>query len=255
MMKILKLKPWLGAFPLGPFFERLNELKSAEGKRRILVLVKFRSSFWTILTTYTWIGFILKRIDNDLYNDLEHQKKLRMVSQGVRVTVHELPPSNISLTNIDIVSFIIFINILMDDVTRFLNYLFIGEAKPKTQNFDKLKKTLKDYEGYKLDELNIIVQDIDWFDELKVLRDKPIIHQGGKESSLGTNGGNIIGIYLRHTQNRKIIEKFMSNLEIDIIGDNVYRFLKDLNGFLCKNFDYLPLEIHRKQSAGARAKR
>ena len=245
MMKILKIKPWLGAFPLSPFFKKINELKSAEGKRRIFILVKFRSSFWTILTTYTWIGFILKRIDNDLYNDLEHQKKIRIASQGVRVTVDELPPSNISLTNIDIVSFIIFINILMDDIARFLKFIFIGNSIPKTKNFDKLKKDINNFEDHNLEELNKIIQNTDWYIELKDLRDKPIIHQGGKESSLGTQG-DIIGIYLRYTQNRKIREKFMSNLEVDIICDNIYNFLKDLNEFLCENFDYLPLEVHTR---------
>lgn len=78
-------------------------------------------------------------IDNDLYNDLEFHKKLRLVSQGVRVTVDELPPSNPHLTNIDIVSLIVFLNILMDDTARFLKFLFRGESTPKTKNFDKLK--------------------------------------------------------------------------------------------------------------------
>ena len=143
MTKILKFKPWIGAFPLSPFLNKLDELKSAEGNRRILILMKFRVSLFTILNTYTWIGFILKRIDNDLYNDLESHKKFQLVSKGVRVTADEMPPSNPFLTNIDIVSLIVFVNILMDDIARFLRFLFRGESTPKTKNFDKLKKTMR----------------------------------------------------------------------------------------------------------------
>lgn len=245
MTKILKFKPWLNSFPLNSFKNKIDKLKSAEGKRRILILTNFRISLHTILITYTWIRSILKRIDNDLYNDLELLKKLQLVSQGVRVTADELPPFNVHLTNIDITSLIIFLNILMDDVTRFLKFLFIGESRPKTKNFDKLKKTMNNFEGEKLEELNIIIQNIDWYKELKDLRDKPIVHKGERASGIGRDG-NRIGIYLRYIQARKIREKFISNLEIDIICENVYHFLNDLNEFLCKNFDYLPLEVIKK---------
>lgn len=246
MTKILKFKPWIGSFPLSPFLKKLDELKSAEGNRRILILMKFRVSLFTILNTYTWIGFILKRIDNDLYNDLESHKKFQLVSKGVRVTADEMPPSNPFLTNIDIVSLIVFVNILMDDITRFLRFLFRGESTPKTKNFDKLKKTMNNLEGQKLEELNRIIQNTDWYQELKDLRDEPIVHRGDKDSGIGISGERI-GIYLRYIKDRKIRETFISNLEIDKICENVYGFLKGLNEFLCRNFDYLPLEVTKKR--------
>jgi len=158
-----------------------------------------------------------------------------------------MPPSNPFLTNIDIVSLIVFVNILMDDITRFLRFLFRGESTPKTKNFDKLKETMNNLEGQKLEELNRIIQNTDWYQELKDLRDKPIVHRGHKDSGIGIHG-NRIGIYLRYIQDRKIRETFISNLEIDRICENVYRFLKDLNEFLCKNFDYLPLEIRERKN-------
>jgi len=245
MTKILEFEHWIGSFPLNPFFQKLNESNSAEGKRRVLILTKFRVSLFTILITYTWIGFILKRIDNDLYNDSEFLKKLQLASQGAKVTADELPPSNVHLTNIDITSLIIFLNILMDDVTRFLKFLFKGKSTPQTKSFDKLKKTINNFEGQKLEELNRIIQDTDWYKELKDLRDKPIVHKGDKDSAIGRHGKRI-GVYLRYVEERKIREKFISNLEIDMICENVYRFLKELNEFLCKNFDLLPLEVIKR---------
>lgn len=245
-MNILKSNSWIGSFPLNPFLEKLHALKSAEGERRVLILTRFRVSIYTILTTYNWIGFIQNRIDNDLYNNLEFFKKLDLVSQGVRVTADELPPSNAHLTHIDITSLIIFLNILMDDVTRFLKFLFKGGFTPKTKSFDKLKKTINNLQGQNFEELNKIIQDTDWYEELKDLRDKPIVHKGERDSGIGRHGNNI-GIYLRYIQDQKIKEKFISNLEIDIICENVYHFLENLNVYLCKNFDYLPLKLKKEQ--------
>jgi len=81
---------------------------------------------------------------------------------------------------------------------------------------------------------------------LKDLRDKPIVHKGEKDSGIGRHGNNI-GISLRYIQDRKIKEKFISNLDIDIICENVYHFLDNLNVYLCKNFEYLPLKVEKKQ--------
>ncbi len=247
MTKILNCPSWLGSFPLNPFLKKLDELKSAEGKRRILILTKFRISLNTILITYTMIKYIIQRIDIDLSNDLDFLKKLDLVGQGVEVTADELPPSNSHLTHIDITSFIIFLNILMDDVTHFLQFLLrpIDEQTPQTKDFHKLKKTVSNFEGQKLEELSRIIQNTEWYEELKELRDKHIIHKGEKNSGIGRNGNNI-GIYLRYRQKRKITEKYISNLEIDKYCENTNNFLKDLNEFLCKNFDYLPIEVTRK---------
>ena len=75
MTKILKCPSWVGSFPLNPFLKKLDELKSAEGKRRIMILTKFRISLYTILITYTMIRYIIQRIDNDLSKNLVFFKK------------------------------------------------------------------------------------------------------------------------------------------------------------------------------------
>ena len=178
---------------------------------------------------------------------LDFWEKLDLVHQGVKVTAKELPPSNPQLTHLDIISLIIFLNILMDDITRFLRFLLIpiDEQTPKTKDFDKLKKTISSFEGQKLEELSQIVQNTRWYEELKELRDKHIIHRGEKNSGIGIIG-NEIGIHLRYMEKGTIMEKYVSNLEIDRYCENIYNFLKDLNEFLCKNFDYLPIEVTKK---------
>jgi hypothetical protein len=79
------------------------------------------------------------------------------------------------------------------------------------------------------------------------MRDWSIVHRGEKDSAIGLRCTRI-GIHLRYKKEQKTTEKFISSREIDVICENVYRFLKDLNEFLCKNFDYLPLEIRERKN-------
>lgn len=227
---------------MSSFREKLYEMKSAEDRKRILMRTDFRVSFNTVLVTYIWIGHILKRIDNELSNDLAFLETLRLVERGVHVTVNDLPPSDPNLTNIDIMSLIIFSNILMDDIARFLNFLFWGESKPKTKNFDVLKKTIGNFDGCGLEKLKQIIQNTSWYEQLKELRDKPIVHKGKKDISIGGKG-QTIGIWLRYIRDGKIKEWFYANTDIDKLCGNMLRFLTDLNTFLCQNFESLPIKV------------
>ena len=248
-MKVLKCEPCLGlSFPLTTFLKKLENIKTAEGKRHILVLTKFRVRLWTIIIDYNYVSEILRRIDNDLYNDLEYMKKLRLVDSGIRVKADELPPANLYLTNIDIMSLIIFLNFMMDDIARFLHFLFKGNCVPETKSFAFLKKSVSKFEGNKLEKLIEIIRNTAWYDELIILRDKPIVHHRHLPGpGIGVTG-NEIGIHLHHIQDNKIVEKFLSNLEINQLSSNVSRFLVDLNAYLCNNFNCLPLEVSKKCS-------
>lgn len=245
-MKILKSESWWSSFPLNPFKGKIEKIKIVDGKRRILILGKFHVSLWTIMNTYVWIREVLRRTDDNFSNDLEFHKKTDLASQGIRVKADELPPSNLLLTCIDVVSLVVFLNFLMDDVARFLHFLFIGNSVPKTNNFEQLKKSISSFKGTKITKLIDIIQNTPWYDELKILRDKPIVHHRNLTSGIGLIG-NEIGIHLQYVQNQKILGKFISNLEIDRFSNNVYHFLIDLNEYLCDNFDYLPLEVQKKK--------
>jgi hypothetical protein len=244
MMRVLKCEFWLRSFPLGPFLARIIELETARGKRSVLILPDFRVSLFSIRTIFIWISHILTRIDNDLDNALTFHKKTESADEGIPID-ELLPLMNPSMTNIDVISLIIFLNILMDHVARFLKFLFRSESTPKTKSFYDLKKSLKDFKSPRLLELNKIIQDTDWFQNLKNLRDHPIIHRGEKHSQIGIHKERI-GIHLRYVENRMVKNVFLSNLEIDKICKNIYHFLEDLNEYLCTNFDYLPLEVVKK---------
>jgi hypothetical protein len=236
-MNILKSDYWIGSFPLNPFLKKLHALKSVEEERNFFSSVRFGVSTSTMLTTYTWIGFILNRIDEDFSCNLEFFKKLDLVNQGV--AVDKLPPHKANLINIDIISLIIFFNILMDDVMHFLGFLFKGQITPDMKSFFHFKNSLGKLkiQGQNSEELKSIILNTDWYEDLKKMRDKHIVHKGVKDSGISSQG-----IYLRYINNKRIEEKFISNLEIDIMCENVFNFLEKLNMWLFKNLDNLPLK-------------
>lgn len=240
MYKILTITPWGGSFPLNQF--RLKMGKTDQSNPELANQGNLRVNFDSILTIFTWIGVILERIDNNLDNDIRHQQKLREALQGKRVKYTELPPSDINKTCIDVVSLILFLNILMDDVSRFLRFIFKGAQCPRTKGFHQLRKDLGKFQGTHVSELNGIIQSTTWYPNLKDLRDKNIVHKGEKSSMIGTNLDEI-GIFIRYIENRKVHEEYFSNKKVDYYCQNVHSFLTNLNYFLVKYYDELPLEV------------
>lgn len=229
--KIVDYDSWRGKWPLRLFWEKLGALdfKDLESTRRVLMKTKFRVSYNTILTIYTWIGCILERLDSEMSIWLEPELKNRL-----RVNPH--------LINLDIISLILFCSILMESIPRFLGSLLSSRRRPKTGSFANFKKTIKDYEGVGLEELKKVIENTTWFEELKELRDKPIAHRGHHYAQIGTIGERV-GIWLLYIKNGKLKEKFYSNLEINELCQKIHHFLEDLNKFLCDNFDLLPIRI------------
>lgn len=238
-MKILNHSPWFGTFPLNPFRRKIWELN--EGNSSFTSMRKASIPLNTVLVTYTWITYILERIDNSMSNHLIFSKKLDSAQRGEHVSFEALPPSGYFL-NLDINSFIIYLHILMDDVSRFMEYLFIENSILKHNKFLRLKNSLNNCIGDKIEELSVIFQKTEWYKELNDLRRQPAVHTGVRIGGIVTQG-EIVGIYLRHFigKKRRLKSIFISNLEIDEMCDNAHSFLEELNGFLCTNFDYLPL--------------
>ena len=241
-MKILNHRPWFGTFPLEPIHIKIWELSRSEGNSRFISKHKLRISLSTVNVTYTWITNILMRIDDELNNHLEFTKKIRLLPEGVPVSFDELPPASSHLVNLDINSLIIYLHILMDDVSRFMEYLFVENRLLKHDKFLRLKNSINNYEGDRIEELNTIIQKTKWYNELNQLRKQPVVHTGVKIGGIEVRG-ETVGVYLRHFIGKKnrLKSKFISNLEIDEMCDNVHSFLNELNEFLCTNFDYLPL--------------
>jgi len=243
-MKILKSQIWLGNNPLSKFHKKLDELKHAEGKRRFLILAKFRVSLYTIYTTITWIGYIQKRLDDDFFNGLEWNKVLERASKE-KVSADKLPPFNAHLLNVDIHTLIIFLNILLDDIVKFLNYLLSGRKKPRIKGFYQFKHDLDYFQGEKFNRLKEIISETDWYKELKDLRDDPIVHKGISSSGI-IYKENTICVQLLHLQDGKINERIFTNEDVNFYLDSVYNFLVELNDYLCEQFDSLPIEIKKK---------
>ncbi len=246
-MRVLNHSPWIGTFPLNPFHEKIYEKKSPEKEQNLPITPFLRIAFSTVLLSYTLTTRIIERIDNDMANFIEFRKIFQLVRSGVSVSYNEMPLDSAHLMNLDIHSLIIFLDILLDDTSRFLEYLFIESHFLNFGSFLQLKNSLKSYGGERVEELSEIFKRTDWYEELNKLRNKPVVHTGVKGGGVGTEGDQV-GIYLRtRTKKNKISEaKFMSNVEIDRVCDNVHSFLNELNSFLCQNFESLPLKVRKK---------
>lgn len=242
-MKILNHSPWFGTFPFKRFRTKIWGLKVSEGKSRFISGHHARISLNTVLVTYSWISDILERIDNSMNNHFIFSRKLDSVKRGEHVSVKELPPSGHFL-NLDINSLIIFLHILLDDVSRFKEYLFVENRILQYDKFLRLKKSLKKCNGDKIKELSVIFQKTEWYKKLNDLRRQPVVHTGVRMGQIMTSGENI-GVYLMQFKGKKkrIDSVLISNLEIDEMCDNIHSFLEELNEFLCVNFDYLPFNI------------
>jgi hypothetical protein len=250
-MKILKCDDWLNLpFPMTPFAEKLENVKIEREKTQVMARKsELWVRLWTITVDCSYVREILRRLDGDFFDSLECNRKMRQVVKGSKIKSEELPPANyITLTNIDITSLVLFLHILMDDVARFMQFLLKTSGKsPKFNSFTDLKKTVSKFEGNKLEQLIQIIDhayDV-WYEELDILRDKPIVHFRRIPLNLCIEGDEI-GVRLQYRENKKTEEKFISNLKVDCLCNHAYRFLVDLNGYLCENFDHLPLEISEK---------
>ena len=249
-MRILNHTPWGGAIPrnpLSPFNTKIHQFEVVDERQKDLKNRYLLYSQITVSTTYKWIVKILERIDVNLSDVRPLIKMFARGRQGYRINHDELPPVDVSSINLDINSLIIFLDILLDDTSRFLEYLFKKPHFLEFGSFKDLKYSMNKCGGERVEELNKIIQRTDWYHELNRLRNQPVVHIGARNPMIESRGDNV-GIYLRtRTSKYKISAgKFMSNLEIDELCDNVHSFLTELNDFLCKNFEYLPMEARKK---------
>jgi hypothetical protein len=253
-MKILKCDIWLSSpFPLAPFTEKLGSVKIEQEKTQVWAKKsELWVRLWAVTVDYSHVREILRRIDEDFFDSLECLRKLGQDVKGIRVKSDELLPANyIQLTNIDVTSLVLFIKFLMDDIARFMRLLLKPSERcsPKFKNFTIFKKTILNFEGNKLEKLKQIIEDAydTWFEEIDIIRNKPIVHFRRVPLNLCLEG-NEIGVRLQYRANNKTEEKFISNLQVDYLCNHAYRFLIDLNEYLCSNFEHLPLEISEKIS-------
>lgn len=237
--KILDYHSWIGKWPLGPFEDKLSKLdpqKLKGSKRYKLVLMGFRALLWDILNFLRYIGFIIKRLNDNflkcLNPDLTPKRGIEFARTGGF--------GNIWAINVDLISFIFFSRILMDKISRLLFNIVDGGNKPSSKSFQDWRKKIGKYDGEGLGELRKIIENADWFDELKTLRDDYIVHHGFQLAHIAVSE-NQLGMDLRSSSKEK--EVFYTIESIQKLSQKMYEFLEDLNKFLCDNFDLLPIRI------------
>ena len=234
LYKILKSTPWRGNSPL----DKLNSVFYFT-TNPCVKFQKFRLTFEAIKTPYQWISLVLERMDSDLYSSLDLLNGNHGASKGENVDHYELLLNKSLETNVDIITLMLFITILMDELARLIKFSIIGTRRPETNNFQSLKETLPNFKGKHISEFNNIIQDTDWYSNLEDLRDYSI-SQSDKENIL-INEGEEIGVVLRFMVDGKSNKKFITNSIIDEYSEQAYNFLEKISIFLETNVEDLPL--------------
>jgi len=222
---------WYGHYPLDPFRKKLMQLKISNiknNKQKIFLSPKFRLFLESIGYVYTFIGFIIKRIVDEISNDMKEEF-----------------PSSIYQINIDIYSFILFSHILMDKIPHLINYLVKGETKPKIKSFTSFKKEINKCKGEHIDELKEIINRTSWYKQLDSLRDKAIVHKGRETASLGRTIDDI-GIYFHWFDDKNNFnEYYFSNKHVEQLANNILTLLRELDVFFIKYFHEFPIKIEK----------
>lgn len=231
MSYYINWKKWLSS-PMGPFLDKLRTMKPDEvldTKRYRLVLMKFHVKIWDIISYGNKIGWILKRLDEDVKLILDSRKK-----GALDITFGTLP-----YASIDIDSFLIFSRILMDKIARILYDIIDCRKKPSETSFHEWRKSIDKYEGEHFEGFRQLLNNADWFTDLKDLRDDYVTHSG---ISIG-------GVILDGTISFQLVtklkgkQKIISLDEIITLSEQLYSFLQDFNRILCAHFNILPIKV------------
>ena len=221
---------WYGHFPLSSLKKKIHELKPSDiedDKKKILLSHKFKFFLDSMSCIYNFIGFIMQKLDDN-------------ISKALR----ESFPSQIYNINIDVYSLVLFSHILMDKIPYLVDYLVMGETKPKIKNFTSFKKEILKCKGEKIDELIEIINRTNWYEQLDFIRDKAVVHKGQQTAELGRTYDQI-GIYFHWYENNELKEKFFTIEDIRKLAIDILIFLNEINDFFYDKFYNLPLYIQK----------
>lgn len=232
LKNILEYVPWLGAWPLRPFQEKLDSLvpDELEGTERYeFVLMRFRSLVWDLLIMYRMIGQVIRRLNRDFINlrNNDHTPKREPEDDLFYV---------LTLVNLDFTSFILLTRILMDKVARLLYNISKGD-RPSIKRFVDWKRKISKDEVLVPTKLKELIVNTPWFDELKDVRDDYVVHDG--YTALGVQNWDTL-VLRSITDSTEI---YYNHEKIQKLCDDILDFLKNLNNYLCDNFEILPVEI------------
>lgn len=228
--------------------EVLDKLESLQNARSIQVEGDGLS------TLFMYLAMIAERTNEDgakfnlveeIYQHVNSNKKLT----DSEIKELDKGPFYVSLFCLDISSLIIFVRIFMDKLARFLRLLIAMEGV-KTNSFTSFKRSLKELKGKEIEAfVRVIEENTIWFDELKDLRDNYVVHYPGSATALffADSKAYVTLTTSKRTKEPKSIlmnseARNISIQEIDHFLTNLKMLLFNLNDFLTKNLDMLPLE-------------
>ena len=229
---------WLTIFPLEPFKLKLKSLSNAEPQNARLKPFFSTTFFFQIIDItqmFRIIGYILRRLNEDFIN-------LQPLTDfdGLTVKGSEELITDMSLTTLDFTSLIIFLNMLMEKAARLLHSSSTGD-KPSNFSFNDWKEKISKDKIIVPATLGEIVSSTPWFDDLRELRVKYVIHHNFSICAISEKNEIRIRSSLKDYKEEKLSIEDMQK-----ISNEVYDFFVTLSGYLCDNVNTLPIRINTK---------
>ena len=204
---------------------------------------------------FNQIALIVSRINEDIGRINRNEELFRIATIGGQLTedeTHELDKStnNVELFCLDTASVLIFVNIFMDKLAKFLGQLIKAE-KVRTKNFSCFMDSLRELKIGKIRELvQLIDEHTKWFVDFKDARDDFVVHHPGAGRAIELLDGKAFVVLTTAKGGTKEAKHVLMNSEakgisIDDISDSLERLrslLKNLNEFLCENLGSLPIK-------------
>lgn len=158
---------------------------------------------------------------------------------------------------LDVRSLLIFINVFMDKLARFLALFITKNGEQISQrSFYSFQDVLAKLEGDEIRNFSQLVNDYTrWFKDVKKWRDQFVIHDPGAGGAIVFKDGRAYAALTRREGGEGepkyiIMDSRAEDIPVDRIDEILYQlkeFLKVLDEYLCSHINTLPIEGEAKQ--------
>lgn len=235
--------------------EFLEKMRSANNVEIKPCLKRIYTEGMGLFGNFNQIALIVSRINEDIGRINRNEELFCIATIGGQLTedeTQELDKStkNVELFCLDTASVLVFVNIFMDKMAKFLGQLIKAE-RVRTKSFGHFMNDLRKLKADKIRELiQLIDEHTKWFVDFKNMRNVFVVHHPGAGRAVEFLDSKAFVVLTTAKEGTKEANHVLMNskakgISIDDIDDSLERLkslLKKLNEFLCENLGSLPIK-------------